>query len=310
MLTIEGFGAVHQRASIAAFSLATVLFVAPAACRADVLYVSASVNSVEEFDTVTGTDLGSIPAVNPSLDNPSGLAFDSTGDLYVANLGDGHIDRFAPGGTGTVFATVSTPEGLAFDSAGNLFVSSENPANSSDSTIVKLTSNGTASVFASGLDFPNGLAFDSAGNLYVANTDNSTIMKFASNGTGSLFARTPYPDGLAFDSAGNLYASNIEGGISKFSPTGTGLGTFGTVSGVGEGLAFDSAGNLYVASGQTITRFTPSGAGSVLATGGTLADPQFIAIQPGLVVPEPATWEMAVLGLLALLVLVRPKAKA
>ena len=202
------------------------------------------------------------------------------------------------------------PEGLAFDSAGNLFVSSENPANSSDSTIVRLTSNGTASVFASGLDFPNGLAFDSAGNLYVANTDNSTIMKFAPNGTGSLFARTPYPDGLAFDSAGNLYASNIEGGISKFSPTGTGLGTFGTVSGVGEGLAFDSAGNLYVASGQTITRFAPSGAGSVFATAAPWPTLSSSPSSPVSSVPEPATREMAVLGLLALLVLVRPKAKA
>ena len=81
-----------------------------------------------------------------------------------------------------------------------------------DNTIVKFTSGGVGSVFASsGLNFPIGIAFDSAGSLYAANSDN-TIEKFTSGGVGSVFAssRLDSPRGLAFDSAGNLYAANSD----------------------------------------------------------------------------------------------------
>jgi DNA-binding beta-propeller fold protein YncE len=126
------------------------------------------------------------------LDFPFGLAFDSSGNLYVANYGNygnNTIMKFAPNGTGSLFASISSsglvnPVGLAFDSSGNLYV-----ACSGNNTIMKFTTSGTGSLFASsGLDEPRGLAFDSSGNLYVANSGNNTIEEFTPNGTGSLFA--------------------------------------------------------------------------------------------------------------------------
>ena len=82
--------------------------------------------------------------------------------LYVSNGNNGTIEKFTPGGVGSVFASsgLSDPYGLAFDSAGNLYV-----ANALNSTIEKFASTGgvlssTGSVFAdSGLnEAPEGLA--------------------------------------------------------------------------------------------------------------------------------------------------------
>src|SRR5437899_1918086 len=52
------------------------------------------------------------------LSNPYGLAFDSAGNLFVADAGSGAIYKFTPYGIRTTFALgLSYPLGLAFDSA-------------------------------------------------------------------------------------------------------------------------------------------------------------------------------------------------
>ena len=62
---------------------------------------------------------------SPVLDFPcSALAFDGSGNLYVANYGNGTVSEFAPGCT-TPSATLtglSPPQRLAFDGSGNLYV--------------------------------------------------------------------------------------------------------------------------------------------------------------------------------------------
>jgi hypothetical protein len=121
------------------------------------------------------------------------------GDLYVTNSGNNTIEKFTPGGVGSVFATgLGSPTGLAFDSAGNLFV-----ASGGNNTIEKFTPEGLGSVFAStGLNEPFGLAFDSSRNLFVANFEGATIEKFTPGGVGSVFASTGLrPAFLAFEPA-------------------------------------------------------------------------------------------------------------
>jgi DNA-binding beta-propeller fold protein YncE len=57
------------------------------------------------------------------LNDPSGLAFDKAGNLFVADAGSGAIYKFTPAGVRTTFASgLPLPDrvGLAFDSAGNL----------------------------------------------------------------------------------------------------------------------------------------------------------------------------------------------
>ena len=60
------------------------------------------------------------------------------------------------------------PVGLAFDSSGNLFVSIETFTDPGADSIVYFSPTGVKSPFATGLTTPRGLAFDSSGNLFVA----------------------------------------------------------------------------------------------------------------------------------------------
>src|SRR5205807_2201350 len=175
------------------------------------------------------------------LDYPHGLAFDSAGNLFVAEYTSGTILKFAPDGTRSIFASgLIGPQGLAFDSAGNLFAADYN-----DGAIWKFAPDGTGSIFAYAQTPPTGLAFDSAGNLFVGETGpDGAIWKFAPDGTGSIFA--------------------------TFAPPGNDP----------YGLAFDSEGNLFVAvyTANTIYKFLPDGTQSTFATG--LDGPFFLAIQP------------------------------
>jgi sugar lactone lactonase YvrE len=243
---------------------------------ADTVYLSTyNLNTIDEFNSSgSGSDFAT---AGSGLNYPVGLAFDSSGNLYVANSGGGAqgsptIEEFTRSGTGSVFASagLSFPTALAFDNSGNLFV-----ANAGNNTIEEFNSSGTGSVFAtaaSGLDYPGGLAFDNAGNLYAANYNN-TILKFNTNGAMSVFATAGLdnPGGLAFDSSGNLYAANYaDGTIEKFNSSGQGS-TFTSTNllSLPIDLAFDSSGNLYVANhgDGDILEFNTSGIGSVFAYG-------------------------------------------
>jgi sugar lactone lactonase YvrE len=68
----------------------------------------------------------------------------------------------------SAFAPGESPVGLAFDSSGNLFVSIETFSDPRADSIVYFSPTGVKSTFATGLTTPRGLAFDSSGNLFVA----------------------------------------------------------------------------------------------------------------------------------------------
>ena len=200
---------------------------------------------------------------------PQGLAFDTSGNLYVA-LGDANaIDKVAPDGTVTTFADsgLDNPFGLAFDAQGNLYA-----ANLYGGTISKITPQGAISTFASGLDAPAGLAFDASGNLYVSLI--SSVVEITPAGAMSTVASGfNNPAGaLAFDADGNLFvavgsASTIDeitpsGAVSVFADSSQGIDN-------PVGLAFDANGNLYVANqtSNTIVELTPAGAATTLVGG-------------------------------------------
>src|SRR5207248_3592493 len=70
---------------------------------------------------------------------------------------------------------------LAVDDKGNLFV-----ADTDSASILKFTSDGKRSTFASGLNDASDMAFDDKGNLFVR--DGNTIFKFTPEGVKSTFA--------------------------------------------------------------------------------------------------------------------------
>jgi sugar lactone lactonase YvrE len=272
----------------------------------DLLYVSLGNNTIVTYDT-TGNDGSGIAATkavfsSSNLNNPYGLAFDSSGNLYAANFGDSTISKF--NASGTYVSNISTnlihPTGLAFDSLSNFYA-----ANYGNSTISKFSSSGSyLSNISTNLSGPHGLAFDSAGNLYSANENDNTISKFNASGAyvSSIGSSTNLssPVGLAFDSSGNLFAVNYYGTssfISKFNASGAYVGTIGSISNasLSWGLAFDSSGNLYVANNNigSISKFSSSG--TFLTSWYTGASSGFLAFQP-VTVPEPSTYALSAIA--------------
>src|SRR5208283_5665441 len=95
-------------------------------------------------------------------------------NLFVADDGSGNIYELMPDGSRSTFASgLDNPSALAFNSSGYLFVSASVVTNNSPSCVIyDYTPNGTRSTFASGLSNPQGLAFTSSGDLFVADSYN------------------------------------------------------------------------------------------------------------------------------------------
>ena len=248
------------------------------------LFVSDLSSNVYEF-TPDGTRSTFASGIAASGD----LAFNSKGDLFVADPIGGEIYEFTPDGTRTTFASgIPQPTGLAFNSAGDLFVADQN-----NGSIYEFTPDGTRTTFASGLTAPNGLAFNSAGDLFEADWVSGYIYEFTTNGARTTFAAEgaaggDFGDGgvspfaLAFDGAGNLFVGNddtLSHYIVEFAPDGA-QSTF-VASGLTTacGLAFNSAGDLFEADwgSGNIYKFTPDGTRTTFASG--LVHPIALAFQ-------------------------------
>jgi len=263
------------------------------------LFVTTGSNTVREYDTSGNVITGSYAS---GLYYPSGLAFDSDGNLFVAD-GDAQIMKVGPdGGASSLFVASNAGGALAFDSSGNLYA--PNPGTGGDTISVFNRSGDLIQTISDpSLISPSGIAFDEGGNFYVSNNAAGTISKFDASGNlidGAYVTGLNNPLGLAFDGAGNLYVADFATStVSKYDSTG-GLVNASFVSGLNSpyGLAFDNSGNLYVAnSGNgTISKFASDGTtiNTSLISG---VNPTYIAFQD---VPEPAAWTLLGAGTMAL----------
>jgi hypothetical protein len=157
-------------------------------------------------------------AINAELNNPIGVAFDASGNMYIADQSNNRVRKVTPsgiittyagsGGTGAVgdggqatAARLFSPAGLAFDAKGNLYISSGNVVRMVNTlgVITTVAGNGTQGYSGDGglatdamLGGPAGIAVDLQGNLYIANSNVSAnvVRKVNTLGIITTFAGT------------------------------------------------------------------------------------------------------------------------
>jgi len=147
------------------------------------------------------------------LMNPTGLALDRNGNLFVSCRNDGTIHRISPDGRSMQWIEgMGIATGIAFDKAGNLYVGDRS------GTIFKISPEREIFVFATlepSLSAYH-LAFSPADELFVTGPTTSSfdrVYRISSAGEVNVFFRgMGRPQGLAFDRAGNLYVSGSVGG--------------------------------------------------------------------------------------------------
>ena len=156
------------------------------------------------------------------LTNPTGLAIDREGNLFVSCRHEGTIYRVSPDGRAIQWIEgMGIATGLALDKSGSLYVGDRS------GTIFKISPDREIFVFAT-LE-PSiaayHLAFNASGELFVTGPTTSSfdrVYRISPAGEVEVFYRgLGRPQGLAFDREGNLYiASSLGGrrGIVRLTP--------------------------------------------------------------------------------------------
>lgn len=235
------------------------------------LPVARGADPVYAFSTLAGTSSrgnADGPGGISRFIEPTGVAIDASGNIYVADSGNHVIRTITPAGIVSTWAGKAGeagqidgpgsaarflyPSHLAVDAAGNVFVSDWG-----NHAIRRITPNGVVTTWAGQLgtagtadgtgssarfNRPRGLALDASGAVYVADTNNQTIRKISPAGEVSTLAGVAGIPGQA---------DGVGASARFFSPY---------------DLAVDRTGTLYVTeSGRgTVRRIAPNGAVTTL----------------------------------------------
>jgi sugar lactone lactonase YvrE len=204
--------------------------------------------------------IGSDGAVSPFISeivNPTGIAFDGQGSMFVTSRYDGTLYRVSPFKEIKAIASdLGIATGVAFDARGTAYVGDRS------GTVYRVNEIGETRPFATLEPSVSAyhLAFGPDGDLYVTGPTVSSfdgVARISAMGQVSRFyTGLGRPQGLAFDARGNLYvAASLRGhrGIVRVTPDGARAEVVVSGSTL-VGLAFDDGGNMIVVSTQRVYR--------------------------------------------------------
>ena len=231
----------------------------------------------------------------------------ATNGIITSVAGNGIIDSLSGDGGAATNAGLANPTSVALDSVGNLFIADGNnnrirtvDTNGIITTVAGIGSSGLFGSYSgdkgaatnAALNYPSSVAVDSNGNLFIADYENQRIRKvdtngiittvagnatatnswgyyiggFSGDGGAATNAELYFPTGIAVDAVGNLYIADqgnnrirmvdANGTITTVAGNGTfsfsGDGGVATSAGLNEpaGVALDSVGNLFIADGN------------------------------------------------------------
>ncbi len=273
----------------------------------NVVFVSDTISSPDSVDIVagghgegTGNDQFGFP--------PGGMALDKNGNLYIADLRNNRVVKWAPDATSGVVVAGGNgagqaanqlwhPQDVFVDAAGNVYVADLgnariqkwSPGVSTGTTVAGGNGNGSG---ANQLSAPSGVYVDGNGTIYIADKYNYRIQKWLAGATaGSTIAggvgtnEFYLPVDVYGDAAGNIYVADADADqsehhrIKKFSPNNPSgvviAGGNGTGSGADQfnyitSLRVLADGTLYVADAgnRRVVKFTPGTQNGITVAGG------------------------------------------
>jgi hypothetical protein len=231
----------------------------------DVYVVDVGKSALERFSPLGAWEESiEIPGVSPwlAVDENTGLL---EGDVYAAVPGSGVVDRFSPGlvQEGQIKG-LSEPSGVAVDAAGDVFVSEPAAGkvlefNAAGEPVDATGAKNPANTVIEGLNGPQALAATTAGDLYIA-TAEGTIGYALSGGA---YTRVEPPldpgaSGVSVAPSGNVFVDRGNEFADYQAGTLAGIGGQGALGAGGQGIAVNgSTHDVYVANveGDTVNVF-------------------------------------------------------
>ncbi len=206
-----------------------------------------SVDSVTKLVTTLAGSSGAgfggdgAPAVAAELLEPSGVALDAAGDVFISDAGNNRIRRvdavtgvistvagvgsagLAGDGGPALSAALSGPTGIVVDAGGTVFFCDTNNhcvrSLGPGGLIGRVAGTGTAGTMGDGgqatsaqLSSPRALALDASSNLLVADSGNHAV-RLVANGTMTTIAGTLGQPGLGAENASALSALSSPAGV-------------------------------------------------------------------------------------------------